>query len=158
MATSVEEAIAEAIADIKSKEWCVDAEQDTSYSEDKPFNYVRKRLLVFHQTKTGGYTYGGRELYISKDDFSWYWQQGGAVVEPTATPFRDLVESKLPTVKTNMSLDWIEIDTINEANESGIVIAVKTDTGDNAFTYTIKVWKEDATTIGYKIIGKTSVT
>lgn len=158
MATSVEEAVAEAIVEIKSKVWCIDAEQDMSFSEDKPCNYVRKRLNVFHETKQGDYTWSGKELYISKDDFSWYWQSGGAKVEPKETPFYDLVESKLPTVKTNMSLDWVEIQEINEMNESGLVLAVKTDTGDNAFTYTIKVWKIDDTTVGYKVIGKTSVT
>jgi len=150
MANSIEEAIAEAIAEIKTKDWVVDAEQDMSTSEDKPCNYVRKRLEVLHAVSQGDYTYSGKELYVNKGDFTYKWHYGGA--NSIETPFRDLLKSKEDAVKTAYSLDWVEITECDEILESGVVTGIKTVSGNYAQTYKLKVWKIDDTSVGHKII------
>jgi len=157
MANSIEEAVAEAINEIKQKEWVIDAEHDESYSEEKPCNYVRKRLFVLHRTSNGGYTYSGKELYINKSDFTYLWHYGGGDMEAISTPFRDLVESKLPDLTTQFGVDWSEVTEADEITGSGIVTCIKGTTGHNADTYTVKVWKIDETTVGAKIIAVTTV-
>lgn len=158
MANSIEEAIQEAIDEIKTKEWVIDAEQDPHLLEDKPCNYVRKYLNVFHKVRGGeGTTWSGKELYINKDDFTWKWHYGGAEVEPLPTPTRDFLKSKLDEVKTVMGLDHLEIVEINEDAESAILLAIKTDTGNTAFTYKVKAWKTGTDTFDYRIIEKTVV-
>lgn len=154
---NMEEAIEEAITELLTKSWVIAAEWDPTFSEDKPCNYVRKRLNIFHKISAdGGYSYSGKELYINKTDFTWKWHYGGPTVEPTPTPFRDLLNTKLPAVKTAMALDHIELQSVDESVPSAIIIAVKGTTGSNADTYTIKAWKTDINTIGYKIISKTT--
>ena len=157
MSESVEEAIQEAIDEIKLKEWVIDAWVDETVHEIKHNTYVRKRLDVLHQVSQGDYTSSGKELYINLTDFTYLWHYGGATVESISTPFRDLVESKIDIMITSMGVDWAEIIEANEITESGIVLAVKGTTGNNADTYTIKVWKTGDTTVGYKIISKTTV-
>lgn len=157
-ANSIEEAIQEAIAEIKTKLWVIDAEQDPCISEEKPCNYVRKYLNVFHKVRGGeGTTWSGKELYINKDDFTYKWHYGGAEVEPAPTPTKDFFESKIEEVKTTMALDHLEIVSVNEEAESAILLAIKTDTGNNAFTYKVKAWKTGTDTYEYKIIEKTAV-
>jgi len=152
MATSIEEAIAEAIVEIKLKDWVIDAVQDASVSEEKPCNYVRKRLHVLHQTSSGGYTYSGKEIYINKGDFTYLWLYGGGSMEAISTPFKDLLESKRVAVKTYYGFDTVDIVEINELDENGFVKGYKPTTGDNADTYLLKVWKIDDTTVGHKVI------
>jgi len=156
MATSVEEAIAEAIVEIKAMDWVVDAAEDTSVSEVKPCGYVRKRLDVLHQTTGGGYTYSGKELYINLTDFTYIWHYAGGNLE-SSTPFKTLVISKLPALKTQFSVDWAEVTETNEITESGIVTCIKGTTGNNADTYTVKVWKTGADSVDAKVIAKTTV-
>ena len=156
MAESILEAIEEAIAEIKLKDWIVDASHDESFSEEKPCNYIRKRLNVFHQVSQGDYTWSGKELYINKDTFDYLWHYSGKF-EAVSTPFRDLLESKEEAVKTALDVDWVEITECDEILESGTVFAVKGTTGHNADTYTIKVWRTGDTTVGFKIISKTVV-
>ena len=150
MSESIEEAIAEAIAEIKSKDWVIDAEQDMTTSEDKPCNYVRKRLEVLHAVSQGDYTYSGKEFYINKGDFTYKWHYGGA--NSVETPFRDLLKSKEDSVKTVYSFDWVEITQCDEILESGTVIGIKTVAGNYAQLYTLRVWKIDDTTVGHKVV------
>lgn len=152
MADSIEEAIAEAIAEIKTKEWVIDAEQDTSFSEEKPCNFVMKLLNVIHQTSSGDYTFSHKGLYINKTDFTWYWHYGGGAMESISTPFKDLLESKIPALKTQFDVDWAEITEADEIKESGLVTCIKTTSGNLADTYIVKAWKIDDTTVGAKIV------
>ena len=46
MATNIDEAMAEARIELLSKEWVIAAEIDNTVSEDKPGNYIRKRLTI----------------------------------------------------------------------------------------------------------------
>jgi len=158
MASSVEEAIIEAKAELLTKEYVVDAEIDATVSEDKPCNYVRKRFNVLHQLPQGDYTFSGKELYINKANFTYKWHYGGGQLTSTSTPFRDLVESKIPSFKSALNVDWVEILSIDEVNENGEVFTVKGTTNNLAETWTIKAWKVNDTTVGYKIISKTTVT
>jgi len=157
MATSVEEAIAEAIVEIKLKEWVIDAEHDASFSEDKPCNYVWKRLNIFHQMAQGDYTWGSKGIYINKDDFTYLWHYGGGTLESISTPFKDLLLSKEDAMKAALDVDWVEITECDEILESGTILAIKATTGHLADTYTAKVWKTGDTTVGFKIISKTTV-
>lgn len=158
MSNNIEEALDKAITELETKAWVINATVDGTVHELKPGNYVRKRLNVLHQTDDTGekHSYSGKELYINLDDFTYIWHYGGPTFELMPTPFRDLVASKLDDVKTAMGLDFIEIQTIDELNESGIVFAIKGTAGHNADTYTVKVWKS-GTAIDYKIISKTTM-
>ena len=156
MASSIQEAIDEAIAEAKTKQYVIDAEQDMSVSEDKPCDLVLKRLNVFLQSNTG-YTFTGKQLYINKTTFDWYWHYGGSATEPVATPVRDFIEGKLPQLVTAMSLDYAEIVVVDELQKSAVVLCIKGTTGNLAETYTIKVWQNPDTSIGFKIIEKTIV-
>jgi len=155
MANSVSEAVAEAIADIESNSWVVKAVEDVTVNESKPGNYVRKRLDVLHKVQNEDYTYSGKEFYVSLDDFTWVWHSGAN--GPAQTPVKDFFESKLETVKTNMSLDHLEITSVDEDQESCMLYAVKGTTGNNADTYIVKAWKTGETTADYKIISKTTI-
>lgn len=158
MATSIGGAIQEAIDELLTKAWVTAAEWDQTFSEDKPCNYVRKRLNVFHKVSADrGHSYSGKDIYINKDDFTWKWHYGGPAVEPAPAPFRDLLDTKLSTIKTAWALDHIEIQTVDESVPSATILAVKGTTGNNADTYTIKAWKTGVGTIGYKIISKTTI-
>jgi len=159
MATNIEEAIQEAINELLAKSWVKTAIWDQQFTEEKPGNYVRKRINVLHKTSDdGGYTYSAKELYINKSDFTYIWHYGGPNLEPVSTPFRDLIVSKFDNVKTAMNLDYIELVSVDETVPSAIVLAVKATTGNLAETYTLKIWKTGADTLGYKIISKTMVT
>lgn len=157
MANNVEEAIQEAITEIKAKDWVVDAEENIAISENKPCNYVFKALDVLHQVSSGDHVYSTKGLYINLSDFTYIWHAGGGALEDISTPFRDLVDSKLSTLKTAFNVDWAEITSIDEIAESGIVTCIKGTTGNNADTYTVKVWKTGATSVDAKIISKTTV-
>jgi hypothetical protein len=157
MATSIEEALAEAKVELLTREYVIDAEIDETVSENKPCNYVRKRFNVLHKMPQGDYTFSGKEIYINKLNFTYKWHYGGGELSSTSTPFRDLVESKIPILKSGLGVDWAEIMAIDEINESGLVYAIKGTTGNLAETWTIKTWKTGETSVGYKIIAKKTV-
>lgn len=157
MANNIEEALQEAIDEIKLEEWVIDAEVDTSVNGPECCGYVGRRLNVFHRVQAGDYTYSGKELFINTTDFTYLWHYGGAKTGSMDTPFRNLLESKIPILITSMSVDWAEVVEANELTESGTVFAIKGTTGHNADTYIIKVWKTGDTTVDFKIISKTTV-
>lgn len=157
MANNIDEALAEAIAEIKLKEYVEDAIVSSIPPEDKPCNQVMYILTVFQQMPSGDYTYSNKGLYINKTDFTHKWHYGGSQLESVSTPFRDLVESKIPALKTALGVDWVEITECDEIKESGTGFCVKGTTGNLAETWTVKFWKIDATTVGYKVISKTTV-
>jgi hypothetical protein len=157
MASSIEEALAEAIAEIKLKEYVEDAVVSTIPPEDKPCNQVMYIITVFQQMASGDYTYSNKGVYINKTDFTHKWHYGGGQLESVSTPFRDLVESKIPALKTALGVDWAEVTECDEVKLSATGFCVKTITGNLAETWTLKIWKIDDTTVGYKIISKTTV-
>lgn len=157
MASSINEALAEARAELLTKAYVVDAMVDPTVNEDKPCDYVRKRFEVLHRIPNGDYVYSGKELYINKANFTYKWMHTGTQLDAITTPFRDLIMSKLPVLKTAMGVDFAEIRNIDEITQSGEVYAVKGTTGILAETWTIKVWQTSPTTVGYKIIAKTTV-
>ena len=154
---SIEEALQAAVAEIELKDSVILAEVDQSFSEDKPGNYVRKRLNVLHKVGQGDYTYSSKELYINKGDFSYLWHYGGSQIDPITTPFRDLLESKIPVLKSALGVDYVEIAECDEIKLSGTAFCIKGTTGNLAETWTIKVWKIDESNVGFKIIAKTTV-
>ena len=141
------------------KEWveAVSYHPMNAAEEARPNGFVLKLLDVKHRMKQGGSTFSHKSVYINTNTFEYDWHYGGPQLESDKTPFADLLKSKLATIKVAFDLDFIEIQSVNEANESGIILAVKGITGNDADTFTIKVWKKTATTLGYKIIGKTTV-
>lgn len=157
-ATNIEEALQEAMNELMSKEYV----QAVSYhglskeEEWKPCGFVLKLLDVKHKQGNGS-VFSHKSLYINTETFEYDWHYGGPKVEPDATPFYDLLKSKIAGIKTALNLDFIEIQSCNETNNSAIVFAVKGTTGNDANTYTVKVWKKTTTTLDYKIIGKTTV-
>jgi len=157
MANSIEEALQNALNELLLKEYVIAAELDTSVSEDKPCNYIRKRFNVLHKLAGGDYTYSGKEVYVNKSDFTYKWHYGGGQLEATYTPFRDLLESKIPAAKASLGLDWLEIISADELTESGLALGIKGTTGSLADTWTIKAWKTGDTTVGFKVISKTTV-
>jgi len=158
MANSIEEAIAEAIVEIKAKDWVIDAVHDTLFSDDLPFNYVRKRIIILHQVRGGDHAYGNKELLINKTDFTYLWHHGGSQIEAIDTPFRDLLESREDGLKSYYGVDWAEIIQCDEITESGIVSCVSSmGATDLAEMWTLKTWKIDDTTVGHKIIEKTTI-
>ena len=157
MSSSIAEAVAEAIAELELKDWVVNATEDISVAEDKPGNMLRKRLNVMHQTSQGGYTYSGKEFYIDKATFNYYWHYGGGTMEEIATPFKDFLLTYVGAAKSYYGFETIDIIETNEIDENGIVKGYKPTIGDNADTYTLKVWKIDATTLGHKVIDIVSV-
>jgi hypothetical protein len=157
MAGNIEEALAEAIAEIKLKEYVEDATVSTIPPEDKPCNQVMYLLHVFHQVPQGDYTYSNKAVYINKTDFTYKWHYGGGEMESVSTPFRDLLESKKAALKTSLGVDWVEITQCDEITESGTAFCVKGTTGNLAETWILKVWKTGVDTVGFKIISKTTV-
>jgi len=155
---SIEEALQEAIDELLTKDLvlAVSYQVRTEQEEEAPCGFVAKLLNIKHLVN-GGSTFSHKLVYIDTESFDYDWHYGGPKLESDNTSFKDLVESKLASIKTAFNLDFIEIETINQKNKSGIIIAVKGTTGDNADTYTIKVWQKTTTTLGYKIIGKTTV-
>jgi len=158
MATNINEALAEAKAELLTKAYVVDAEIDATVNEDKPCNYVRKRFNVLHHLPQGDYTYSGKELYINKTTFTYKWMYTGTQLDAITTPFKDLLISKIPALKTATGVDWVELRSVDEVNLSGEVYCVKGTTGNLAETWVIKVWQTSPTAVGYKIVSKTTVT
>lgn len=160
MANNVEEALQEAIDEIKSKDWVEDAEYflQSPEEENKPCGYIAKLINIMHQTVGAeGYTFSHKLVYINKADYTYKWHYGGPQLESAPTPLRDFLESKLDNIKTSMGLDWVGIIEINELEEHAKILAIKTTTGNNADTYTVKIWKTGPTTFDYKIVNKTTV-
>jgi hypothetical protein len=158
MATSIDEALAQARAELLTKAYVVDAEVDSTVNEDKPCDYTRRRFNVLHQLPQGDYTYSGKELYIHKTLFTYKWMYTGTQLDAITTPFRDLIVSKIPSLKTAAGVDWVELQNMDEVTQSGTVFVVKGTTGNLAETWIIKVWQTSLTTVGWKIISKTTVT
>ncbi len=158
MANSIDEALQEAIDELMTKEFvlAVSYHAMLDSEEARPCGFVAKLLDVKHKQDNGS-TFSHKSVYIDIELFEYDWHYGGPKLEPDETPFADLLKSKLVSIKTAFDLDFIEVKSIDETNESGIVFAVKGTTGNNADTFTIKVWKKTATTLGYKIIEKTTV-
>jgi len=157
MASNIPEALAEARAELLTKIYVVDAEVDPNVDEDKPCNYVRKRFNVLHRLPQGDYVYSGKELYIHKTTFTYKWMYSGTQLDAITTPFKDLLISKIPALKTATGVDWAEVRSVDEVLLSGEVFAVKTTTGNLAETWLIKVWETSPTAVGWKIVSKTTV-
>jgi len=157
MATTIDEALAEAKAELLTKAYVVDAAIDPTMNEDKPCNYVRKRFEVLHHLPQGDYVYSGKELYINKETFTYKWMHSGTQLDAISTPFKDLITSKIAALKTAMGVDYAEVRNVDEISQSAEVFAVKGTTGNLAETWLIKVWELTPTTVGWKIISKTTV-
>lgn len=161
MATSIEEALVEAIAEIKTKEWVIDATYfpQSSANEDKPGDYVAKLLNVFHYTDDdlSGTTFSTKIVYINTVDFTYKWHYGGAHVE-SPNIIKNFLKVKLPDIKSSMGLDFLEVVSVNEESESAILLAIKGTAGVNADTYIVKAWRTGPTTYSYKVIEKTTIT
>jgi mannitol/fructose-specific phosphotransferase system IIA component len=82
MAKNVEEALNEAIAELKKNEDVVDIEYlpDSVTNEKKPCKYVAKILCVFHKVDSETHTFSHKIVYINTDDFSYKWGEGGLKV------------------------------------------------------------------------------
>lgn len=158
MSSSIEEALKKAIDELLKKEFvsAVSHEPLSESEEHRPCGFVAKLLNVKHKQGDGS-TFSHKIVYIDTDTFDYDWHYGGSKLEPDATPFLDLLKSKLTDIKTAFVFDFIEIQSLNEMNESAILFAIKGTTNNEANTFTIKVWKKTSTTLGYKIIGKTTV-
>lgn len=159
MADSIENALQEAIDELLTKELvlAVSYQERSEAEEWSPCGFVSKLLNVKHLVGDGS-TFSSKLVYIKNEaPFNWDWHYGGPKLEADDNSFETLLKSKLASVKTTLDLDFIEIQNIDLKNKSAIVFAVKGTTGNNADTFTIKVWKKTATTVGYKIINKTIV-
>lgn len=157
MATSIEEATDEAIAELELKEWVVKATLNSEFDEEKPGNYFFRRLDVLHQTAQGGFTYSGQGLYINKDDFTYIWMRG-AQLEPVPTPFKDLITLYLDIIKSVLGFEYVQIVSVDEIYEVAELNAIKSTTGDEADRYTIRIFRIDTPPhYGYKVVKKRTV-
>lgn len=152
MATTIEEAILEAKAELLLKEYVKTVEIDGTVSEDKPGNYVRKRFNVLHKVSQGGYTYSGKEFYINKGDFTYVWHYGGGDLEGISTPFRDLVDTSIPWLNATIGSSYIEVITCSETEKVATCLAYKATTEHYADTYTLKVWWVSEGLFDFKIV------
>lgn len=164
MAGNIEQSLEEAINELKSRELVEDVEYirpplGKEDMENRPCGYVCKILSVFHKIKNnGGYTFSTMQVYIMiAAPFTYKFHYGGPKLESPVSPFKDLVESKFAAIKTAFGLEHIEIIIVDENKKSGKIEAIKATSGDDADVYTIKVWQKTASTLGYKIISKTTV-
>lgn len=159
MSDSIIEALQKAIDELLNKEFVLAVAYHplTDREEARPCGFVMKLLDVKHKQKEGS-TFSHKSVYIDTEPpFDYDWHYGGPALEKEPTPFKDLLESKSSSVKNALGLDFIEIQELNEEKETAIIFAVKGTAGNDADTFTIKVWKKTANSIGYKIIGKTSI-
>ena len=83
MAKNVEEALNEAITELKKNEDVVDIEYlpDSVTNEKKPCKYVAKILCVFHKVDAETHTFSHKIVYINTEDFSYKWGEGGLKVK-----------------------------------------------------------------------------
>jgi len=85
MAISVEEALQDAIDELKANENVVDVEIPLLEAEEKPCGYIARVLTVFHKVEgQEGYTFDSKIVYINTTDFTYKWHFGGIKMpEPT---------------------------------------------------------------------------
>jgi hypothetical protein len=157
MATNIEEALQEAITEIELKEYVKLAVVDPLVNEEKPGNYVRKRLNVLHKVGSGDYTYSGKDLYINKGDFTYLWHYGGNQMESISTPFRDIVDNGIEWLKTTLEVAYVEVVSCNEVEKIASVTAYKGTTGYFADSYNLKVWEVSPGVLDFKVISHTIV-
>jgi hypothetical protein len=83
MAKNIDEALQEAIAEIKSNPDVeeVEYQPDDISREIKPCGYVAKLLIVFHKVDEDSYTFSSKLLYINTKDFTYRWHNGGPKVK-----------------------------------------------------------------------------
>jgi len=154
MANSINEAINEAINELKQKEFVIDAEVDGTFSEDKPCNYIRRRINVFHKEETtGGYTFSSKEIYINKKDFSWKWAYGGLQLE-SRYKFRNYIKNRLSNIKKNQNFDAIRIINVDEEAEIAELEAIQSISNDTVEKINLLVFKDDSGNLNIKKINK----
>jgi hypothetical protein len=85
MAKSVEEALSEAIAELKENELVLEVEYIPASEafEKKTCKYVSKLLNMFHK-EGDGYTFSSKMVYINTVDFTYKWHSGGIKVKYVA--------------------------------------------------------------------------
>jgi len=154
MAENVEEALQEAIAELKAKELIKEVHYLSNQDKQLPGNWIEKVLAVLHKVRGRlGYTWSTKLVYIKNESpYEYLFSHGGPQEGELVTSTKDFFFSKLNTIKQAKEFDFIKIESVDEDTESVVLYAIKEKSEKYARIYRAQCWKTGETTFDYQII------